>query len=167
MQIIIPTTSIPLGHPIELMAGFVDVNEWRLHRFSETEIMVEIPGKWSDYTLTLAWQAPSEALHIDVLLDIVIIDQQLEEARETIALINKCMWLGHFDLFTSNGSVVFRYTLPLDGTGGATPEQIEGLIDVTLGQCERAYLALSQVAGGAASARTAVDIAMLETVGSA
>ena len=62
---------------------------------------------------------------------------------------------------------MFRYNLPLKGTGGATPEQIEDLLQVTLGECERAYPALYQIATGVVSAGTAVQTAMLETAGSA
>ena len=56
MQVIVPNKSAPLAHPIELMEKFVAANDWRLHHASATEISVEIPGQWSDYTLNLTWQ---------------------------------------------------------------------------------------------------------------
>ena len=52
MQVIVPSKSIPIDHPIRQMARFVDANEWRLQHSTETEISVEIPGNWSDYCLT-------------------------------------------------------------------------------------------------------------------
>ena len=77
MQVIVPNKSAPLAHPIELMEKFVAANEWRLHHASATEISVEIPGQWSDYTLNLTWQGKHAALHLNVFLDIFILDSQI------------------------------------------------------------------------------------------
>ena len=167
MQIIVPSGSGPIEHPIRLMARFVDANAWRLHESSETEISIEIPGKWSDYTVTFAWQDGLAALHVRALLDIFIVPQQMDEARKVVNGVNHRMWLGNFDLDDGEGTVEFRHNLPLRGTGGATPEQIEDLLEVIVGECERAYPALFQISTGVVSAGTAVETAMLETVGSA
>ena len=66
MQVIVPHKSAPLAHPIELMEKFVAANDWRLHHASATEISVEMPGQWSDYTLNLTWQDKFSALHLNV-----------------------------------------------------------------------------------------------------
>ena len=167
MQIISPPYRIPLGDPIKLMSYFVDANDWHLQGSSECEILVDIPGKWSVYALSLAWQKSESALHISVVLDIVVVRQQLEAMREVIASINSRSWLGHFDLAARDGSIIFRYSLPLRGTGGATPEQIEDILDSVLGECERAYPAMFQIAEGSASPQIALQTAMMETQGSA
>jgi hypothetical protein len=167
MNVRIPLQSQPIGDPIELMQRFVDINDWRLHHASADEISVEIPGKWSDYTLTLTYQDRYAALHVNVMLDIFIIEQQLDAAREVIATLNENIWMGHFDLITKDGVVYFRHNLPLRGTGGATPEQMEDLVDIALGECERAYPALFQIASGGVSAEIATACVLMETIGSA
>ena len=75
--------------------------------------------------------------------------------------------MGHFDFISKDGSVLFRHNVPLRGTGGATPEQMEDLVDITLGECERAYPALFQIATGVVSAEIATASVLMETVGSA
>ncbi|MCE2516783.1 MAG: YbjN domain-containing protein [Alphaproteobacteria bacterium] len=167
MNVRMPDQAKPLANPIELLERFVDVNDWRLHHASPNEISVEVPGKWADYHLTMTWQDQYSALHINAMLDIYIIDQQLDAAREVLSTINQNIWMGHFDLLNDDGSVVFRHNLPLRGTGGATPEQMEDLVDITLGECERAYPALFQIATGVVSAETASATALMETAGSA
>ena len=162
----IPQELSPLGNPIELMQGFVDANDWRLHHVNSNEVSVEVPGKWSDYSLTLTWQDQFSALHMNVTLDIFIIDQQMDEARRVINRLNQNIWMGHFELL-DDGGVIFRHNLLLGGTGGATPEQIGDLIDITLGECERAYPALFQIATGVVSAEIASTTALMETLGSA
>ena len=44
---------------------------------------------------------------------------------------------------------------------------IRDSVDITLGECERAYPALFQIATGVVSPQTAVDTVLMETVGSA
>ncbi len=172
MNLRMPSQHQPLADPIELLGRFVDVNDWRLHHASPTEISVEVPGKWADYQLTMTWQDEFSALHINAELDIFIIEQQMDAVREVICAINQQVWMGHFDLIQKNEdnggcSIMFRHNLPLRGAGGATPEQMEDLVDITLGECERAYPALFQVASGVASAETASAIALMEVAGSA
>jgi hypothetical protein len=167
MNVRMPAQRKPLANPIELLKKFVDINDWRLHHANPDEISVEVPGKWSDYNLTMTWQDTYSALHMNAMLDIFIIEQQLDAAREVLSRINQNIWMGHFDLIEDDGSVAFRHNLPLRGAGGATPEQMEDLVDITLGECERAYPALFQIATGVASVETASAIALMETAGSA
>ena len=168
MNVRMPIICQPIGNPIKLMQLVVDVNEdWRLHHASDDEISAEVPGKWADYTLTLTYQEKHAALHVNTLLDIFIVEQQLEAAREVITNLNQHIWLGHFDLCSDDGSVVFRHNLTLRGTGGATPEQIEDLVDISLGECERAYPALFQIATGVVSPENATALVLMETSGSA
>ena len=167
MQIVVPSGSAPIDHPIRLVARFANANSWRLHESGEAGISMEIPGRWSDYTVSFSWQDGQAALHAAALLDIFIVSQQMDEARKVINGINQRMWLGNFDLDEEERTVSFRHNLPLRGAGGATPEQIEDRLDVVVGECERAYPALFQIATGVVSAGTAVEAAMLETAGSA
>ena len=167
MNMRIPSQTLPLGNPIELMERFVDINDWRLHHASYDEISVEVPGTWSDYTLTLTYQEQYSALHVNVLMDTFIMEQQYDAVREVIATLNQNIWMGHFDLINKDGSVLFRHNVPLRGTGGATPEQMEDLVDITLGECERAYPALFQIAAGVVSPETATASVLMETIGSA
>lgn len=167
MQVRIPNTATPIGHPIRLMEHFVDANDWRLQHATLHEIAVEIPGHWSDYQLTLTWQDEEHALHLTAQPDIYILDAQQQEAWQVVGQLNRRLWLGHFDYLPEDGAILFRHTLPLRATGGATPEQLEDLVDIVLGECERAYPALFQIATGTASPALAVASAMMETCGTA
>ena len=167
MQVITPSRTVPIDHPITQMARFVDANAWQLQHSSDTEISFEIPARWSVYSITFAWLDWQASLHASAHLDVFIVDRQMDEARKAINSINNHMWLGHFELKEEAGLVVFRHIVPLRGTGGATPEQIGQLLEGTLKECERAYPALHEISTGVESAETAVDKAMLETAGSA
>ena len=167
MQVISPSRSAPIEHPIRLVARFVDANAWPVHNSSDTEITVDISGRWSVYTVSFAVQEELEALVVNAILEVSIVPQQMDEARKVICGINKEMWLGNFDLDEEDRTVTFRYNLMFGGAGGATPEQVQDILELTLDECERAYPALYQISTGVVSAGTAVKSAMLETAGSA
>ena len=59
--------------------------------------------------------------------------------------LNGHLFLGHFRLSSDKRQVQLYYVLPLRGAGGATPEQIEDVVDILLGQCEQATPGFAQL----------------------
>jgi len=82
-------------------------------------------------------------------------------------LLNKQIFIGHLGLDVTTGELEMRHTLALRGAGGATPEQIEDVVDILLGECEHCYPAIYQVASHGVLATDAADIAMFTTQGEA
>ena len=75
-------------------------------------------------------------------------------------MLNQDVHIGHLALDLNACELELRHTLALRGAGGATPEQIEDVVDFMLGECEQAYPAIYQVVHGkmaAAEAAAAVD----------
>ena len=75
--------------------------------------------------------------------------------------------MGHLALDIGTGELELRHTLPLRGAGGATPEQIEDVVDIMLGECEHCFPAISQVASDQLSASDAAAAALFTTEGEA
>ena len=84
-----------------------------------------------------------------------------------ISLINEQMWVGHFDLWTKEGIVMFRHALVLAGGVEASGKQCESLLGTALDACERNFTAFQFVVWAGKSAREALDAAMFETSGEA
>ena len=81
--------------------------------------------------------------------------------------MNKQIFIGHLGLDVATGELEMQYTLALRGAGGATPEQIEDVVDTALGECEHCYPAIYQVANHGVLATDAADVAMFTTKGEA
>ncbi|MBL6782531.1 MAG: YbjN domain-containing protein [Alphaproteobacteria bacterium] len=156
-----------LDHPIAIMQGLVEANDWQMHHHSSDEIAIEISGYWSDYYISVKWHEDHSSVHISAVLDIFVIDQQKTEMMELISRLNERTWLGHFILTQEDGCLLFRHTTPMRGTGGATQEQIIDMIEATVAECEKYYPALFQLAIGSASADSATETVLMETVGHA
>ena len=79
-------------------------------------------------------------------------ERRRAEVQQLIALINEQLWVGHFDLWTKEGIVMFRHALLLAGGVEASGKQCEALLDTALDACER-YFRRSSSWSGPASRR--------------
>ena len=75
-----------------------------------------VAGSWTDYHVSLNWREDLEALHLACAFDFRVPDNRLTEMYRLIAQINEQLWLGHFDLWTQEGLVMFRHALLLNGS---------------------------------------------------
>ena len=83
------------------------------------------------------------------------------------SLLNKQIFIGHLALDVTTGEMEMRYTLALRGAGGVTPEQIEDVVDIMLGESEHCYPAIYQVANHGVLATDAADMTAFTTEGEA
>ena len=146
---------ILLGDPIELVTRFVINQDWLLQQRGENAVLVEVPGKWCDYQLAVTWQHNEEAMQVTCRIDVQCDESQFGEIALLAALLNQQIFMGHLALDVETGELELRHTLPLRGAGGATPEQIEDVVDIMLGECEYCFPTIYQVAQGELTATDA------------
>ncbi len=154
-------------HPLDIIERLVDNNDWMFDRRSEQELAVQAPGRWCDYSLYFAWNDTMDAMHFTCAFDMRVPDERRSPVHDLIVFINEKLWLGHFGLWQDEGLPMFRHALPLRGLRGASPEQMEDLVDTAILECERFYPAFQYVIWGGKTAHEAVEAAMIDTVGEA
>lgn len=91
---------------------------------------------------------------------------RLPEIYRLVAQINEQLWLGHFDVWTQDGLIMFRQGLMLNGAV-ATPRQCEALLKAALEACERYYQAFQFVVWAGKESREALVSTMFQTEGQA
>ena len=158
---------ILLGDPIELVTRFVTNQDWLLQQLGDNAVLVEVPGKWCDYQLAVTWQHNEEAMQVTCRIDVHCDESRFGEIAMLAALLNQQIFMGHLALDIGTGELELRHTLPLRGAGGATPEQIEDVVDIMLGECEHCFPAIFQVAGNQLSASDAAAATLFTTEGEA
>ena len=158
---------ILLGDPIELVTRFVTNQDWLLQQRGENAVLVEVPGKWCDYQLAVTWQHNEEAMQVTCRIDVQCDEDRFGEIALLSALLNQQIFMGHLALDVATGELELRHTLPLRGAGGATPEQIEDVVDIMLGECEYCFPTIYQVSQGQLAATDAAAAALFNTVGEA
>ena len=170
-QILIATSQqhsdIFLDDPIELVTRFVVTHDWLLQRRDENVVLVEVPGKWCDYQLGVVWRHDEAAMEVNCRIDLQTDPKRYGEMALLLSFLNKQTFIGHIALDLTTGELEMRYTLALRGAGGATPEQIEDVVDIMLGECEHCYPAIYQVANQGVLAADAANVVMFSTEGEA
>lgn len=154
-------------HPMDVVQLAVDLYEWQSERSCDTEIAVQVPGRWCDYSLYFTWSENAEAMQLTCAFDMRIPTAKRGAVHELLMMANEKLWLGHFTLWTEEGMPMFRHALPLRGAQAPTMEQVQDLVETALYECERFYPAFQFVIWGGRSAPDAMAAALLETVGEA
>jgi hypothetical protein len=158
---------LTLAHPIDLVTRFVVRQDWLVQKQDQDAVLAEIPGRWSDYQLAVSWQDGEETMLVVCRIDMRADRAQLGELAMLAALLNQQLYIGHLALDMSSCELELRHTLALRGAGGATPEQVEDVVDIMLGECEQVYPAIYQVVSGALNAGDAAAAVMMITEGEA
>ncbi|MEQ1597715.1 MAG: YbjN domain-containing protein, partial [Casimicrobium sp.] len=86
---------------------------------------------------------------------------------KALGLINEQLWLGHFDLWSQNGIILFRNGSLLPPNGMLGVDQAQTIVDVALDECERFYPVFQFIIWGEKSPEDALAAALIETHGEA
>ena len=164
---LIDFTEQPHGNPLEVVERVAATNGCSFERAGEDEITILVAGKWSDYQVSYTWMFDIEALHLACAFELKVPERWRPAVQQLISLINEQMWVGHFDLWTQDGIVMYRHALVLAGGVEASCRQCEALLGTALDSCERYFPAFQFVVWAGKGAREALDAAMFETAGEA
>ena len=118
----------PRTNPLDVVERIAAINDWSFERAGDDEITMLVGGKWTDYQVSFTWMHDIEALHLACAFDLKVPERRRGEVQQLIALINEQMWVGHFDLWTQDGMVMFRHALVLAGGVEASGQQCEALL---------------------------------------
>ncbi len=153
-------------NPLDAVEQIAFANGWAVERQGDEEIVTEVSTAVCTFRLWFAWRPDCEALHFTCAFDMIVAEPRRSSIYPLLAMINERLWLGHFDIFSEEGMVVFRHAMLLRG-GGATPEQMVDLVQASLAECERYYPAFQFVLWGGKSPEEAMAASILETQGEA
>lgn len=157
------------GAPIEMLEAYYAAHGWTHERVSDDEIVATMDGSWTKYELRAVWREDDRVLQFLALPDIKVAAEKRAEIYETLGLINEQLWLGHFELWSSSGIVLFRHAALLDGQEDyhLSLEQVELLVETAVDECERFYPVFQFVLWGGKSPTEAIAAALIETRGEA
>ncbi len=167
---VMSTSTLPFDeapdNPLDLVEEIVVEHGWPLDRPSDLELTTVVEGRWCDYRLWFSWREEPGALQFSCAFDLRVEESHRTPVSLLLVLVNERMWLGHFDLWSRDGVLMFHHALILGGAG-VTAEQFETLVEVGLAECDRFYPAFGMVLSGANSPDGALIAAVLETDGEA
>ncbi|WP_438274069.1 YbjN domain-containing protein [Nitrobacter sp.] len=155
------------NNPLAAVEDIAATNDWAFERSGEDEITIVSKGNWTDYQITFTWMGEIEALHLACAFDMKIPAARRNEAQRVIAAINEQLWIGHFDIWTQTGTVMYRHALVLPEGMTASNAQCAEMLAGAIHACERYYPALQFVIWAGKTAAEAMTAAMFDTEGEA
>jgi hypothetical protein len=155
------------ANPVDLVERLASLNDWSFERSNDYEISLSITGRWTDYQVSFQWMSELEALHLACAFDLKVPEARRPEVLKLLAMVNEQLWVGHFDLWSDEGMVMYRNALLLAGGATASGRQCEALLKSALEAAERCFPAFQYVIWGGKTAKDAIDATMFETVGEA
>lgn len=155
------------ANPLDLIEEFARSNEWSFERSGAEELVVDLGGRWCDYSLFFAWHAEISVMQFCCACELRVPDPRRAAVRDLVSLVNDKLCLGYFATSTPDNHLMFRHSVLLGAHPGGAAEQMEGLLDIALAECERYYPAFQFVIWGGRPAHEAIAAALLDTVGEA
>ena len=155
------------ANPVDTIERIAAINDWAFERSGDDEITVSVGGGWCDYHVSFSWMEELEAIHLACAFDLKVTEPRKAEIIRLLSLVNEQMWIGHFDLWGSEGVVMYRQTLLLSGGAEANNQQVESLLSTAIESCERYYQAFQFVVWASKSAQESLDSVLFGTAGEA
>ena len=152
--------------PIEMLEALFQAHGWPCSAGGE-ELAGEIQGSWAKYQLKGIWRGEDNVLQILCLPDIRVPKDQREAAQGLLALVNEQMWLGHFDVWSNGGVLLYRNATLLGDDGTLSLKQAQALVEIAVEECDRFYPAFQFVLWGGKDPRSALEAALVDAAGEA
>src|SRR5690606_4956170 len=94
--------------PIDMLESYYAAHGWT-HEREDDEIVAKVKGSWTEYELRAIWREDDGVLQFLAFPDVRVTDERRSEIYEAIGLINEQLWVGHFELWSSSGILLFRH----------------------------------------------------------
>jgi len=155
------------SNPVDVIEQIAALNDWAFERAGDDEITIAIEGGWAEYQVSFSWLEEREAIHLACAFDLKVPDARKLEVMRLLSAVNEQLWIGHFDLWSKEGMVMYRQALLLSGGAEPNNSQVERLLVTAIEACERYFQAFQFVVWAGKTAQEALESVLFETVGEA
>ena len=152
---------------MEMLAAMFEAHGWSHQFVGDDEISGEIPGSWTTYQLRGIWRVEDKVLQVLCLPDVRVPEARRRAAYELLALVNEQLWLGHFDIWSQGGVLLYRHAMLLGDEGTLSLDMAQLAVESALAECDRFYPAFQFVLWGDKSPREALEASMVDAAGEA
>ncbi len=153
--------------PVEMLGSLFEAHGWSFEYVNDDEVCAEIPGSWTTYQLRGVFRSDDRVLQLLCLPEVRVPAAKRRAAHELLAMINEQLWLGHFDIWSQGGVLLYRHGLMLGDDGMLSLSVAQAAVENAISECDRFYPAFQFVLWGDKSPRDALDAALVDAAGEA
>ncbi|MCB2044882.1 MAG: YbjN domain-containing protein [Novosphingobium sp.] len=153
--------------PVDMLVSLFEARGWPCEYVADDEISGEIQGSWANYQLRGIWRAEDHVLQLLCLPEVRVPPGKRAAVVELLALVNEQLWLGHFDIWSNGGVLLYRHGIMLGDDGLLSLGQAQAVVEAAVNECDRFYPAFQFVLWGDKSPTEALEGAMVDAAGEA
>ncbi|MBW8784072.1 MAG: YbjN domain-containing protein [Novosphingobium sp.] len=153
--------------PVEMLASLFEARGWPYEFVGDDEISGNVQGSWASYQLRGIWRPEDHVLQLLCLPDIRVPDDKRGAMFEVLALVNEQLWLGHFDVWSNGGVLLYRHGLMLGDDGLLSLDQAQVAVEAAVEECDRFYPAFQFILWSDKSPAEALASALVDAAGEA
>ncbi len=159
-------TTFP-ANPLDMVELVAVSENWAFDRTDEHELDLEMTGTWGNYAVSVHWREELEALHVAAELNLKVPQDKRGILVDLLALINEQIFLGHFDLWSDENVILFRYGLLLGNDAHISASQCERLFNIASAACDRFFPAFQHAVLEGKTPQESLLAALFDTQGQA
>lgn len=158
---------VDLPDPLERVEEALETAGWQYDRDEDGTIQAVAETKWGDMGALFAYRPEPSAIHFSLTLDVKAMAAKRSAIAELVMLANERLWVGHFDFWSDDGVIIYRYTFPMEGRDEVTQGEIRAVMAAAVSAADRFMPAFNFLVWAGKSPREAIDAVMFETHGEA
>jgi hypothetical protein len=154
--------------PMEMVeAVLASDDRFLAERADDGDVHFCFKSAWGEISGYFAYREELPALLFTLGFDIAAPKSRRTEALKLAARINENLWLGHFDVWADDGTIIFRHAMPMIGRDEISIGEIQAMLAAALDAGDRFQPAFHFTIIAGMPAEQAVEAALFETAGRA
>jgi hypothetical protein len=149
--------------PIEGVLDDLDFN----HSRGDGEVHFAGRALWTDIHGFFALGAEGPSLSLSVSFDMRVPAHKQNEVSRLVGLINESLWLGHFEMWGSDGALVWRHTQAVPGRTDPSSAEARMMADAAICAIDRYFPAFNFVIWADRTPEDAIIASVIEVAGHA
>lgn len=168
MELYLDDEDLEAADTMEIVEAIVGSDaRFSVERAEDGDVQFAFDGPWAGAAGYFSFREELPALLFTLGFDLRAPASRIGDAARLAALINENLWLGHFDVWSDDGSIIFRHSLPMIGRDEISCGEVQALLAAALDAADRFYPAFSFLLESGRSPEDAAKAAMFETAGEA
>lgn len=136
-------------------------------RAEDGDVHFSFKCSWGETVGYFSYRHELPALLFTLGFDIQAAQSRRTEAVKLAGLINENLWLGHFDVWSDDGTIIFRHAMPMIGRDEISVGEVQAMLAAALDAAERFQPAFHFLILGGMTAEDAAQAALFEVSGEA
>ncbi|MBL8530240.1 MAG: YbjN domain-containing protein [Hyphomonadaceae bacterium] len=158
----------PAGDPLDTVETVLAADDrFASERAEDGDVHFVFKSNWNETAGYFSYRQELPALLFTLGFDIQAPASRRGEAIKLAAAINENLWLGHFDVWSDDGTIIFRHAMPMIGRDEISIGEVQAMLAAAMDAAERFQPAFHFAILGGMAAEDAAKAAFFETSGEA